>query len=530
MRMMKKSVSLLLCLVMLISVFTILPIATASAVSNRTMTVGIISYEVSSLGENGWQVHYYGVGVDDYADLVATGTAITRSCGDWAWGGAEQTFYIFTTQIPANAQLYQVNNGSKYYGNDVSVYQNVAYVFDWSGAQFQSEHSYSEAGYYVLGTDENWTINSNNKLSADPLHDGNYVYKNMYLTTGSQFKIVSNDGSDDHFTYYPGDADNFNSRTYLESGSITEDGYYNIYFSPTYTGAGFDCYGCILVQKPLFTEASLSLLGDIGVNFKLNKDYPGISEAATVHFAWGAKTADVNPVAKYDDGNNLLYYTATCNVAAAEMTSEITATVTLQGHNDPEYQIAKYSVKQYADYIIANSANADLVALAKAMLDYGTAAQVQFEVNAAAPANGGTYYNDLTNVTVTVDEPNDQTNDIDFTGASLALKSKTSLMLAFTGDEIADILAKNNYTFDNYDDTEIQNNVEGFNVVIVRGIPAAELNDKITVYLNNFGCVYYCPLYYCKKVLDSTTADDTLKTTVKALYVYADAAKAYFRG
>ena len=64
-------------------------------------------------------------------------------------------------------------------------------------------------------------------------------------------------------------------------------------------------------------------------------------------------------------------------------------------------------------------------------------------------------------------------------------------------------------------------------VIRIRDIAAAGLNKSLTVKVNCEDAVTYSPLTYCYKA-QQTSSNPKLVNTVKALYLYWQAAQAYF--
>ena len=291
--------------------------------------------------------------------------------------------------------------------------------------------------------------------------------------------------------------------------------------------------------KQAFTGHSLSLNGDIGVNF-----YVDLTEeqaaSATVSFTWmknGAeKTAsvDLKDAEHYSCG-----YKATCYVSASDMDADITATVSVDGL--PLGVTDPYSVARYVDVILTNSAFAayytaletgngrngeqrltDLRALVSAMLVYGDNAKAYFDQNASAAEPAPAADIPETGCTET-----DLPEGVSFEGATLSLRSKTSLSLYFVKEAGApDIeLSMDNKT--EGVDYELAQNGNEF-VIRIRNIAAAELDNLLTVKVNGTGTVTYSPMTYCYKAANSETASEKLKNTVKALYNYWLAAETFF--
>ena len=205
------------------------------------------------------------------------------------------------------------------------------------------------------------------------------------------------------------------------------------------------------------------------------------------------------------------------------MTSQITAQLI-----DGDYSSAvfSYSVKDYADYLLAHTGdNADYAKaarLVKAMLNYGAYAQLYFDKNTGTLANAGlsTVEKELGNVEINIDDPDIiLPYGVTFEGATLSLKSETTLSLYFTSS--ADLtFSCGNYTVE----TATKG---GYQIARIRGIKAADIGKILTLNVSG-GTVSYSPLNYCKYVLADNTQDGNLQNAVKALYLYWQVAATYF--
>lgn len=284
-------------------------------------------------------------------------------------------------------------------------------------------------------------------------------------------------------------------------------------------------------KDSIFNGHSLTLNGDIGVNFYLNLT---VEQAAktTVSFTWNrdgevqTASADLSQAEHYDCG-----YKATCNVSAPEMRTDITATVTIDG--EPVEETNTYSVAQYVDVILTNADFADyyvsyendkgndgqqklaqLRTLAEKMLVYGDNAKVYFNKKASAlEGEDAPAANIPESNAVITGLPEDM-----FVGAKLSLDSETTLSLFFKSADALDLtcVGRDAETASRYDEY----------VIRIRNIPAYELDEPVTVTVNGTGTVTYSPLTYCYKAQTAISAK--LVNTVKALYNYHLAAKEYF--
>ena len=150
----------------------------------------------------------------------------------------------------------------------------------------------------------------------------------------------------------------------------------------TYTAT----YTATAKPKDLFPQHSITLGGNIGVNFYIDSAAADFANASTavVKFTWdnGNYHEEVDLKALTPD-TSTGYYKATVDVVAAHMAHEIHAEVYLD--DEKLDQTDDYSVKEYAETVYANPAAYDnknkpdeLKALVKALLNYGAMAQTVF--------------------------------------------------------------------------------------------------------------------------------------------------------
>lgn len=146
-------------------------------------------------------------------------------------------------------------------------------------------------------------------------------------------------------------------------------------------------------ERKLFNGQTLSLEGDIAVNFYLNLTADEIAGGAVVDFSWFNKTDSVQL-----SSNNYITnkgYKATCHVAPAEMAYLISVKVSVGGNE--MRQTLDYSVCDYVDYVLSDTYQDDngmdndqymlLVDLVLTMLDYGSRAQEAFDRTEVGLAN-----------------------------------------------------------------------------------------------------------------------------------------------
>ena len=393
------------------------------------------------------------------------------------------------------------------------------------------------------GMDYSWAEDFSWTEDVPPLVPTVSLPREMVITNDAE---INDDGTVKYgtvidFTVKEG----YTAQNVKANGSILtpENGIYTITATETITVSAF--------IKPVgwecFTGHSLSLNGDIGVNFYLDLTEDEIAEGVKVDFTWLGKTDQVTVtasdyVAKYG------WYKATCYVSAPEMTDTITAVLSI---NDYAVETDTYCVKDYADVILSGSYRTEflakdgnteedyneLAALVTAMLNYGGSAQLQFvdqhPDNTKMANEGLTAPIALTNAeldAINMPKPDkDAINaaldgtGISYYGYTMLLHSKTTLRFYFekespetdiTGITLAGHAAKN------YN--------KKYAYVEVEGIPAYELNVTYDLVINNSTVGSYSALTYVKDVLTDETADAILVNTVTAMYRYHKAAVAYF--
>ena len=219
------------------------------------------------------------------------------------------------------------------------------------------------------------------------------------------------------------------------------------------------------------------------------------------------------------------YYKFKCSISVKDMASEITAQLVDGEKSGKEYT---YSVKDYAEYLLSHTEIEEYekaAPLVKAMLNYGAASQTYFGIEGTA-ANAGLDDTDKALGEVSIPETFkfNEANaplpaGVTFEGATLSLKSETTLSLYFNGlPEDIEFTCSNK-------DVETAKNGE-YVVARIRGIKANELENDFTVTFAD-GSVKYNAITYCYNVLNGGTDDAALQDVAKALYNYAEAAITY---
>ena len=212
-------------------------------------------------------------------------------------------------------------------------------------------------------------------------------------------------------------------------------------------------------------------------------------------------------------------YLISFKIAAAQMNDKIVI-VGIDGEQDG---IASYTVRQYCDTILANSSYSQYHALVKAMLNYGAMAQKYFGYNATNLANQGITGAADAAVPSTVNDLKltDNTDNLDFYGASLVYRDKIAVRFYFTGD-VADCI----FVSQGKICTPVAK--DGMYYIEIADILPQDLDDQITLTVidpqGGTISVTYGPMNYIVRMNAAGSSD--LKNLLKALYNYHLAAKA----
>ena len=294
---------------------------------------------------------------------------------------------------------------------------------------------------------------------------------------------------------------------------------------------------------------SLTLDGTIGVNFYVYLPADVAGDLAAYHVVYtipdaGNSThtvsADCCSVTTYD-GQTV--YKFTCPIAAKEMTGMVSMQV-VKADNTWRSDKFEYSAQTYAKYILdnASSYSEELVGLVKAMLNYGTAAQLHFGYNTDKLANsildeadktvsafGEIDYIDYSNLATT-----DHSDAIDFAGATLMLESSTGLRLYFNVASGTDFTASlqgeipEGVSLEAYT-AKAGSGYTGY--IEVAGIAAKDLDEVFTIEITDANggtlTVQHSPMKYSLNV-QKGSYKTTLQNLLAAMYDYNAAANAHF--
>jgi len=284
-----------------------------------------------------------------------------------------------------------------------------------------------------------------------------------------------------------------------------------------------------------FSAHSLTLNGDIGVNFYLELDKAIINDPDAVmemEVAGRKKTTikisdsvEKGSIELEDTkGNKHSCYKFTCNVYAKQMTDTIVATLKTSSGTWKEV----YSIQSYIEKA-KDSSNEKLKNLMNAMVVYGGYAQMLLGYNTSNLAGGN--LGDVSHVTkdmlteyAYIKEGEEK--NLSIYGSSLLLKEQTTLRMYYklTGGNIADY----KFTIDGKEVQPVQSGDSNIYYIELRNIIAPDLEKSHVFTSGNITVSNYSALSYVNMALDSDKSSENNKKTAAALYLYWKAAEEYF--
>lgn len=310
-----------------------------------------------------------------------------------------------------------------------------------------------------------------------------------------------------------------------------------VQISPVLSGAVvYSCYGCDGSTLSYTNDPSLMVkphsMDENGVCGTCGTDTPVVSwnitlaDAIGINFVMNA--ADMETVACYIGETELeTAVTAnsdgTCTVSVFLAAAQMTDAVTLSINGNPWAKT--YSIREYADVILAGDHTEDTKILVKQMLSFGGASQLYFQYNTDNLANAGIEAAKAAvpeeSGTVTVEG---SVSGIRFYGATLVHRSKTAVRFYFSAESIEGITFKVN-------DVEYMPVAKnGLYYIEIGSIHPQNFDADILVQVSD-GTeslrVGYAPLDYIIRMYRKADSSDALKALVQALYGYYLAAENY---
>lgn len=299
---------------------------------------------------------------------------------------------------------------------------------------------------------------------------------------------------------------------------------------PIFTLPGTQTRTCVLCGATVSEELprlvgevskwNVALADDLLVNYYLSIS-ESIENTAKVRIVVGEEvyTFRVSQLKKTEDG----LYIARVSAAAAQMNDFIYVTVINSGSTG---QTFSYTIRQYADTILADETHSAYHALVKEMLNYGAAAQVYFDyeadnlVNAGITGTGNVEIPDSVDDTLSVEG---KANGISFYGASLIFRDKIAVRYYFGFEGQI-----NNMTFTVNDQQYAPQLKDGLYYIEIADILPQNLDQQIALTVTdangNILTVTYGPMNYIVRM--NIKGSEPLKNLLKALYNYHLASKA----
>ena len=311
-----------------------------------------------------------------------------------------------------------------------------------------------------------------------------------------------------------------------------------------------------------FDYASLTLKSNFALNFYVSGKTLEGYENPHVVFNKSLYDADGNVVGnqeitvtdyttRTDENGNVSYIFSFNNISAAEMGSEVKATLLAEKNGQLcSSEEISYSVLQYASNMLNNTDQAELKTLLVDMLNYGADAQTYFGYNTANPVNAGLTEEQKSFATQTDPAVESVTkvtkNDgaqIGFRSASLMLEEKVTInyyldLSGYTGD-LSELYLKVTFVDANgeeqtavIDGSEfVVNekgccaNFSGLNPAQLRTACVAEVFTKANDQRISHTLTYSVESYAAQKAQDENA---TLTALLRSMMKYGDATAAYF--
>ena len=447
------------------------------------------AYLVLKMSQYVWGSHFY---IDNIRVLDPDGNDMLGGAGNFMDSGSESCPIVLPADgaeiLNSNTMYYMVYAGQ----STVSISNHTEYGYTAGDQNFSVTHN----GITQSASNKNVT------MQMAPAGEGQPIVFAITSTAGSM------DVPDSKWEA-AGRAGEFNIYDVVITPSGCSHSYsgWNVTAAPTYTAAGSQSKTCALCGNVVTEEIpvlanpvtgwNITLKDNIGVNFVM-----ALEETDVVAVTVNGSAVDCTVT----DGK------LSINVAAAQMMDEIAISV----NGMPLANT--YSVRKYADQVLADPSKSSCHDLVKNMLVYGGAAQTYFGYNSNSLASDG--------ITVDAQIPagdgnvdiSGSANGVRFYGAALVHETKTTVRFYFTGSlEGLTVTANGSEA-----ETGTKN---GMAYVDVTGINPQDLGTEVVVTVDGLS-VSYSPLDYIVRMYNKTGASAT-KALVQALYGYYLAANAY---
>ena len=469
--------------------------------TTKTVYVGVIEYITDFTPT----LHYWNnsTGLAGDATLSATGETVQYAVGSEYWSNAKQNFKVYKAIVPAETvamKTWDKASNGKWAEEELAYADNqILLLFEWGGTYHNVKASYTP----VIPC-EHKNVETLGAVDATCTATG--LTEGKHCSVCKEVIVKQEEVPAIGHSWVDGACENCGSdcqHTYTD-GKCTICGKYE-YISKL---EGY----------------SISLSGNIAVNFymTLNEDIVE-NESAKLVFTLPNKTkksVDVKDATVTEDG----YYVFTCEVAAKEMSKVIKAQMITSAGTSEVYE---YSVQKYAEYIIDSTDSGYEAAkpLAKAMLNYGAAAQMHFGYNTANLANENLSDEDKVLADVELSKfdykiSGDQ-QGVSYYGSKLTLESETAIKHYFFIED------EENIPTITVNGTEIKAKKSGsFYEIKIADILAHNLDEDVVVKVGDLTLDYNAFSY---GYLAMQSDDASIQNVIKALFAYNQAADAYIK-
>ncbi len=277
------------------------------------------------------------------------------------------------------------------------------------------------------------------------------------------------------------------------------------------SAAAFQADAALTGSTPMALNGLSMALGDnLDMNFYVAVDETNV---ANTRVQLDGETILLTPEALDDATGN---YKFSVELAAAQMTDTVTFTLMV---DETVIETGTYSVRQYADAILAGTYDETVKAMVRSMLHYGAAAQTYFDYLPEQLANEGLdepVYEPVPGQAETAMSAQGSIAGVRYYGASLLFRSETAVRFYFEAAEVADCT----FTANGAVCTPVEKS-DGMYYVEIDGINPQELGHSITLTVTNGSetiTVIYGPMNYIVRM--STYGSANLKALLLAMYNY----------
>ena len=270
-----------------------------------------------------------------------------------------------------------------------------------------------------------------------------------------------------------------------------------------------------------FKAQQLSLSDDLTMKFYVSVG-KALAESAVMQVSAAGNTKEyaLKGMTPGADGS----YLFSVNLAAAQMTEDITLTLTNGGEAVTQ---RTYSVQDYAHALLKGDYSDETKQMVKNVLNYGAKAQLYFDYKADDLANAGYELTDAAAVPAEVLQIGVEgaLENVSFYGASLVFENKIAVRFYFTASE-----GVQGYTFVANAKSYTAQAKDALYYVEIPDINPQDMDKTVELTVSDgTGSlkIGYSPLHYITRMYNKAGTAETLKNLVQAMYGYHLAAVAY---